>query len=122
MYRIYNVDLGRTTKYASFSGFFLSKNCPSIIQIEQLVKVLKSTPTEELNIISFDRSGERLEDYNPNFEFFDLDLVGDHSIVILDLNYVEEPEEDMELNQVFLTDSKNKIIVFKNDGEVTGLR
>lgn len=69
MYRLYNVDLGRTPKYVTFSGFFLSKNCPSTIQIEQLVKVLKSTPTEELNIIRFDRYGERLEDYNPNFDF-----------------------------------------------------
>ena len=80
-------------------------------------------PQEALikNIKTFDGEGEDLYDYCNDFNYFKLDLIGENSVIILDLNYVEEYDETIDLSDFILCNDSNKIMLFDKDGNTSNL-
>lgn len=117
--RIYNLDLNHNGQnYASFSGYVLSKKAVTNEQLKSITKFL-STEHQALDIKSFDREGEYIEDYCSEFDFFDLSCLNDGCAVILDLNVIEEGDLDTDLTEVFLSDNDGNMMIFKTNGETS---
>ena len=120
-YTLYNIDLKRDEQnYIYFSGWFLSKNPITELQKQSLIKFLKKD-YENLYIKTFDGEGEDLYDYCNDFNYFELDLVGENSVIILDLSYVEEYDETIDLSDFILCNENNKIMLFDKDGNISNL-
>lgn len=117
--KIYSLDLNHDGQnYASFSGFVLANNEVTDEQLRSIAKFL-STEHQTLDIKSFDREGEDLEDYCSEFDFFDLSYLNDGCAVILDLNIIEEGDLDADLTEVFLSDDDGYMMIFKPNGETS---
>ena len=120
-YTLYNIDIKRDEQnYICFSGWFLSKNPITELQKQSLIKFLKED-YENLFIKKFDGEGEDLYDYCDDFNYFELDLIGENSVIILDLNYVEEHDETIDLSDFILCNDNNKIMLFDKDGNTSNL-
>lgn len=117
--KIYSLDLNHDGQnYSSFSGFVLANKVVTNEQLKSIANFL-STEQQTLDIKSFDREGEDLEDYCSEFDFFDLSCLNDGCAVILDLNIIEEGDLDADLTEVFLSDDDGYMMIFKPNGETS---
>jgi hypothetical protein len=119
-FKIFNLDLNQNDQsYAYFSGYLLSKNSITKDQLNSIISFL-SNENQSLGIKTFDGYGEGLEDYCSEFNFFNLEDLGDGCVVILDLNVIESGDMDTDLTEVFLcNDDDGLMIVFNPDGETS---
>ena len=117
--KLYNIDLkNHDQNYACFSGWFLSGQNISSKQIEALIKHY-SDEHDELSILNLDGEGEELNDYTEEFKYFDINrLNDDECLVILDLNYVEQYDPDVSIDNVVLTNDKGEIVKINSRGEM----
>ena len=66
-----------------------------------------------------DGEGEELNDYTEEFKYFDINrLNDDECLVILDLNYVEQYDPDVSIDNVVLTNDKGEIVKINSRGEM----
>jgi len=120
-YKLYNIDLKRDEQnYICFSGWFLSKNSITELQKHSLINYLKND-YENLYIKTFDVEGEDLQDYCNAFNYFDLDVIEENSVIILDINLLEEFDETINLSDFILCNDDNKIILFDKAGNMSYL-
>jgi hypothetical protein len=118
---LYNIDLKRDEQnYICFSGWFLSKNPITEGQKKSLVNFIKEEH-ENIYIKSFDGEGEDLNDYCNDFSYFNLELIGENSLFILDLNYLYEYDKTIDLSDFILCNDNNKVLLFNKDGEISNL-
>lgn len=114
-FRIFSLDLGHNEKnYAFFSGYLVSQNDISRKQLDKIKEII-SKNNRDIKIKSFDSEGEELEDYCPDFDFFDLNNVKDKCFVVMDINF------ESELNQIFLMENDN-ILLFDVEGNLSNLK
>lgn len=120
-YNLYNLDLKKDDQnYACFSGWLLSNQHITEGQKNSLIENVRSD-NETLHIKSFDGEGESLDDYCSHFQYFDLELIGNKSVVILDLNYIQSFDDSVDRSEVFLCDDSNNILLFDRNGDVSFL-
>lgn len=120
-YKLYNIDLKRDEQnYICFSGWFLSKNSITELQKQSLINYLKND-YENLYIKTFDGEGEDLQDYCNAFNYFDLDVIEENAVIILDINLLEEFDETINLSDFILCNDDNKIILFDKQGNMSYL-
>lgn len=115
---IFGIDLKiDNNNYSSFSGWFISKHNINQKQIDSLTNFLNDN-NQNLNIKSFDSEGEDLEDYCDDFEYIDLEKIGDGAIICIDLNYLEVYDSTVELSDVFLVNNEKEVIIIDQTGVI----
>ena len=120
-YTLHNIDLKRDEQnYICFSGWFLSKNPVTELQKQSLINFLKDDH-ENLHIKTFDGEGEDLYNYCNGFNYFDLNVIGESAVIILNINYVEEYDQTIGFHDFMLCTDDNKIVLFDKNGNTTNL-
>ena len=115
---IFGIDLKiDDNNYSYFSGWFISKHNINQNQIDSLINFLNDD-NQNLNLKSFDSEGEDLEDYCDDFKYFDLGKIGDGAIICIDLNYLEEYDFTVELNDIFLVNKEREVIIINQLGDI----